>query len=90
MKTTKNFPNGFTSWAETHYEMVSMITIMYEKGSEELEAYLENRGIGGFYELSAELTDKFEEENEGRSWDGEFFEEIEFFFDNEIKKLCQQ
>jgi hypothetical protein len=77
----KQFPNGFQSWAETHHEIVSIVTL-------EIQApismpislqEIEMQGTGGIWELCIRLTDEFEEMNRGREWDGEFFEEIESF-----------
>lgn len=82
-----NFPNGFKNWQETHYEVVSMLTIAYEKGNLKVEDYMKANGTGGMYELAEYMTNKFELENKDREWDGEFFEEIEYFFNDEIDKL---
>jgi hypothetical protein len=41
-------------------------------------------GTGGLYELAESLTDKFEGMHKGRSWDGEFFDEIVRFLDAEL------
>lgn len=81
-----NFPNGFKSWQETHYEIVSMLTLAYEKDNIICD-FVENKGTGGLYELSKRMTDAFELENRNRVWDGEYFDEIEFFFSKEIKQL---
>lgn len=83
----KTFPNGFTSWQETHFEVAAAIAA---KLSEDVPAgrvaeVQENHGHGGLYELAEELTDKFEESTQGREWDGEFFDEIEEFLENELK-----
>jgi hypothetical protein len=83
------FINGFTSWQETHFEVVSVITHiwrldnLYGLVAERHEA----QGTGGLYELAKELTDEFEKMNEERQWDGEFFDEIEEFLNT---KLCQE
>jgi hypothetical protein len=82
-KTEKQFPNGFASWQETHFEVVCAIdlarqSVLYittdKKGV--VEQTLETQGSGGLYELAERLTDEFETLNAGRLWDGEFFEEI--------------
>ena len=82
----KDFPNGFESWHETHFEVVSFITLQYERDSvtSKVAEINDRYGSGGMYELAKELTDEFELLNKGREWDGEFFEEIESFL---IKKL---
>jgi hypothetical protein len=76
------FPNGFENWAETHYEVVSYI-------QSHLRHYMDDKsliydvyakyGTGGMYELSIAWTNEFEEQNIGREWDGEFFDEVEEF-----------
>lgn len=82
----KVFPNGFASWQETHFEVVQAITTTFSR-DELLEGIVFERhraqGHGGLYELAEELTDKFEEKNKGREWDGEFFDEIAEFLEQE-------
>jgi hypothetical protein len=83
----KRFPNGFASWQETHFNVVSIIAVNLSKVF--VPASLSNRylaqGIGGMYELAEELTDKFEKLNKGREWDGEFAEEIDEFVKKELE-----
>jgi hypothetical protein len=88
----KDFPNGFGSWQETHYEVVAAITtelISYDEhgdfNHELIRATLREKGHGGLYELASDLTDEFELLNKGREWDGEFFEEIERFLDGKFR-----
>lgn len=79
----KQFPNGFTSWMETHHEVVAW----FERGlgapySGELTKsmiIMEHSGTGGAYEFCQHVTDVFEEENKDRLWLGDFFDEIEQF-----------
>lgn len=82
----KNFPNGFESWQETHFEVVQAITIEHSK--HEPQGVVNERhkaqGHGGLYELAEELTDEFEALNEGRVWDGEFFDEIDSFLRSKL------
>jgi len=66
MTQTKNFPNGFSSWAETHYEMV--VAIENNSDSEIVQNREQEQGTGGLYELSIELTDKFEEKHKDVEW----------------------
>lgn len=80
MKTDKEFPNGFTSWVETHHEIVTYITRkLQESAGGEILNVMNTRGTGGIYELAEDWTDEFEEVNEGVNWDGEFFDEIDYF-----------
>ncbi|MEN9512512.1 MAG: Cellulophaga phage phi4:1 [Bacteroidota bacterium] len=87
----KEFPNGFTSWQETHYEVVAAITNEladdhYSEFRDDLvHKILRENGHGGLYELAEDLTDEFELLNKGREWDGEFFEEIERFLDEKFR-----
>jgi len=77
----KIFPNGFSSWQETHYEVVQAISEEYLKDEPKglvLECQ-EAKGHGGLYELAEELTDEFEKLHIGREWDGDFFEVISKF-----------
>jgi hypothetical protein len=81
----KEFPNSFTSWQETHFEIVQAITLNYTQGpSGVVRERHESQGHGGLYELAEELTDEFELKNEFRQWDGEFFDEIELFIKQKI------
>ena len=82
--TQKQFPNGFASWQETHYEVVAEITRLVEADEDFglVSETLSTQGTGGLYELAERLTDEFEALNAGREWDGEFFEEIWDFFES--------
>ena len=88
-----NFPNGFTSWMETHHEVVAYITRQLElndymtEGTKVRQAH-ESQGTGGLYELSQDWTNEFETENKDREWDGDFFDEVEVFL-NQKNYLCQ-
>lgn len=84
---TEKFPNRFDSWYKTHHEVVSFLTLEYERDSvtSKVAEFYEQNGTGGMYELARELTDEFETLNIGREWDGEFFEEIESFLMQKIK-----
>ena len=87
MKTEKNFPNGFSSWQETHYEVVQAITLEHIQDKRTgLVAYRhEAQGIGGLYELAEELTDEFEAIHEGETWeDTGFLETLENFIDEKL------
>jgi hypothetical protein len=81
----KEFPNGFTSWQETHFEIVAYITNNREGEVGEIYQNVSDYGTGGLYELAEKWTDEFEKLNEGRAWDGEFFDEIEQFCNKKNK-----
>ncbi len=78
---TKEFINGFTSWQETHFEIVDFITTI--RSADKLTGVIaevqERQGTGGLWELAETWTNEFEKINEGREWDGEFYDEIEEF-----------
>jgi len=88
MKRTKEVT---LSWIETHYEVVAQIEsyrnrlaqLPQSKYSEFSPSMIvrvqEEYGTTGFWQLAEEMTDRFEKKNEGRYWDGEFFDEIEEF-----------
>ena len=86
----KYFPNGFTSWMETHYEVVQAITLkLSDEDMEEDSALyerLEEEGTGGMYELSEALTDAFEKEYKGAIWgaDFDYYETIEHFLNTKL------
>lgn len=79
----KYFPNGFASWQETHYEVVSTMTFYLHNYPE----IVIDGGTIRLYELAEEWTDKFEELNKNREWNGEFFEEIDDFISEKLKTL---
>lgn len=83
----EKFKNGFTSWQETHFEIVQAITIEWMKDSPSGKVYEAQMtgGHGALYELAEELTDKFESIHEGRDWDGDFFDVIEEFINENLK-----
>jgi hypothetical protein len=83
----KHFPNGFSSWQETHFEIVQAITLEHIQDKRTgLVAYRhEAQGIGGLYELAEELTDEFEAIHEGETWeDIGCLETLESFIDEKL------
>lgn len=82
----KTFPNGFESWQETHYEVVTAIAteLMYDGLDNLITKTIREKGHGGLYELASDLTDEFESKNKDREWDGEFFVEIETFLNEKF------
>lgn len=89
MSNTHTFVNGFTSWVETYYEIVSAIEL--QRNREELFQprvikHVQNtQGTGGFYELAEDLTNKFEKAYKGETWEEkDFFETIESFINVNI------
>lgn len=82
MKSLKNFPNGFESWIETYYEIVSSINL--NESNPVIEKIRDDKGIGGLYEFAELLTDEFETKYKDTEWDGEFFDMIEEFISNKL------
>lgn len=81
----KHFPNGFTSWYETHHEVVTWFTLQCNNTGSIPEQIMANAGTGCAYEFCEWVTDEFEKLNKDREWDGEFFDEIEDYL-NSIKE----
>lgn len=77
----KEFPNGFSSWQETHYEVVAHITTTMDMAYTMANTTQETQGTGGLYELAESLTDEFEDHYKGFEWDGEFFDTISGFLE---------
>ena len=79
----KEFINGFTSWQETHFEVVNFISLECQKSemTGNILATQEYQGTGGLYELAENWTDEFESKYAGITWgeEMEYFETIEAF-----------
>ena len=84
----KYFPNGFKSWQETYFEVVSEIINRTIFSGSVSNIRLEEQGTGGLYELAEELTDIFEKENKGVIWgedkNSEYFDLLESFLKNNL------
>lgn len=88
----KQFPNGFESWQETHYEVCTFIGIHLNRWDGALietviQQFHYDMGTGGMYDLAEEWADEFENMNIGREWGGQFFDEIEQFLHNKNNAL---
>jgi hypothetical protein len=75
----KKFPNGFKSWMETYHEIVEFIALDDEGETTTIGRVRADKGLCELYSLAESWADEFEYVNEGREWDGEFFDEIEQF-----------
>jgi len=87
MKKEKIFPNGFSDWMETHYEIVMAIEQQLNNMTIGKAWDVENaQGMGGRYEFSEDLTDKFELKYKDVIWGEEltFFDEMEKFIKIEL------
>ena len=84
---TKLFPNGFDSWHETHFEVVTEINIQIIENREckRISEINDEFGHGGLFDLAKELTDKFEEEYKDYDWNyGDWFEAMRDFLKKEL------
>jgi hypothetical protein len=91
------FPNGFTSWMETHHEVVAFITkqlmvfdhtaAINQDAPHKIYETASEVGTYGMYDLAKAWTNEFEELNKGRKWDGDgdYFDEIEKFCEQKNK-----
>jgi hypothetical protein len=80
----KIFHNSFDNWHETHFEIVKAIVLTPEDAYNKVTNTECMKGTGGLYELAEELTNKFEELHKGREWDGEYFDTLEEFLEQEF------
>ncbi len=87
--TDGRFPNGFESWYETHYFISNHLEQTEDLKNSLAYQRVTKQGIGGLWELSQELTDEFETINKGRSWDGEWMDELEDWL-NKKDTMCQE
>jgi hypothetical protein len=74
------FPNGVTSYLETHCLIsIALGSLIDKEIGFAWERYSE-QGSGGLYELAEELTDEFEKLHYNEEWvDKDYLEEIDFF-----------
>jgi len=77
--------NGFESWHETHYQMVCCIEDSRD-GYNVVSDTLEHFGSGGLMELAYEWTNEFEELHKGQEWDGEWYDELDKFWEKKFKE----
>jgi len=86
----QQFPNGFSSWYETFYEIVDKI-VWIDSGllptCKKLQT-ISNQGRSCLYELAKELTDKFENNFIGVKWGSNeylcYFDRLEEFLNKEL------
>lgn len=83
MRRSELFNDNFDldSYLETHFEIVSYILRELEKDDSTnfVHTVFSKRGTGGMYELAKYLTDQFEEKHKDTNWDGDYFDELELF-----------
>ena len=88
MKQDK-FPNGFTSWAETHFEIVSELSRIIHEDEDLIPPTLAFSytmgGRGALYELAEAWTDEFESSTMHSHGDEDMqLEKIEQFIHNKL------
>lgn len=85
----KEFPNGFKSWQETHYEVAAFIDANSgHTGDNEICAMRVQLGTKALVDLAENWTDEFENKFKGTAWGAEleYYDEIESFLDSKIKQ----
>jgi hypothetical protein len=87
----KQFPNGFNSWQETHYEVVAAIQYVFTSDNYEhpVMRVHDLDGTVGLYNLAENITDEFEESFKGRDWgnDIDYYDTIHKFIMTKFKEL---
>jgi hypothetical protein len=68
-----------TAYLETYFEISAYLMATIERPGKIAHDTHEAQGRGGLYEVAKALTEKFEKQNAGKLWDGDFFEEIDKF-----------
>lgn len=85
----QTFPNGFESWAETHFEVSKAVsrafTNLLSEPSQLIIDAIEGGGYFALHALSVQITNEFEELKRGRNWDGEFLDELVDFLEERLK-----
>ncbi len=86
-----HFPNGFSSWQKTHFEVVEVL--VYIRNLEEgktpkpFSELIDKSATEELYQLAIRLTDKYEEETQGKKRERTLFDEIEDFVWQELHKI---
>lgn len=76
-----------TEYFEIVYEVVAGIESRRATGTHpKMEEINDKHGSGGFWELAERLSDDFFRTNLFRDWDGEFFDEIDKFLEENLDK----
>jgi hypothetical protein len=75
---------GFECYLETHYVVTAAIERAEDKALEEDINLFD--GMGGKWQAAEEFSTEFEKKSEYRRWDGEWYDELEHFMEEKIKK----
>ena len=88
---TPDFPNGFESWQKTHFEVVEVLVYLRNledgKKPKAFSEALDQSASRELYNLALELTNKYEEQTQGKERQRSLFDEIEDFVWGELKDL---
>ena len=86
-----DFPNGFESWQKTHFEVVEVLCFMRDleegKKPKNFTEYLDRSATREMYDLALSLTNKYEEQTQGKTRERSLFDEIEEFVWSEVKRM---
>jgi hypothetical protein len=86
-----DFPNGFESWQKTHFEVVEVLCYMrdLEEGQKpkNFSEIFDRSATEEMYSLALNLTNKYEEQTQGKQRERTLFDEIEEFVWGEVKHL---
>jgi hypothetical protein len=74
-------------YLETYFEITMRIThSLADYGQPDfVTKRYDNQGRGGVWELAKELTDEFQEIHKDKEWDGEFFDELDLFWEKKLQ-----
>lgn len=86
---TPEFPNGFESWQNTHFEVVEVLVYMRglddSKKPKGFSDALDQSASSELYSLALNLANKYEEQTKGKERKRSLFDEIEDFVWSEVK-----
>jgi hypothetical protein len=85
--SNNKFPNGFTSWYETFFEISAYMIETCDVEGTIAHHYEMIGGRGMLYEIAHNLTDEFEYKHQLKNWDGEFFDYIDEFMKEKNRKF---
>ncbi|RYY20520.1 MAG: hypothetical protein EOO04_19905 [Chitinophagaceae bacterium] len=85
-----DFPNGFESWQKTHFEVVEVLVYMRslaeDKQPKGFTEALDQSATDDLYQLAIDLTNKYEEQSQGKVRTRTLFDDIEEFVHDEVSK----
>lgn len=74
-------------YLETYFEITMRITrsLADSRKPDFVTKRYDKQGRGGVWELAKELTDEFQEIHKDKEWDGEFFDELDLFWEKKLQ-----